>query len=727
MNTRRRSIFLVMVYLAVAATLCSTSASAAMGDGKQHMPQEIPYGSSVESAEWTWTSWNPVQYALADDGTSIWIGTAQGIVRWDKASNSYERITRFEGFPSTHVYAVAVDEAGNRWFGGDGGLSQLDVDGRWRHFTAANSGMSDDNVDGIAVGADGTLWISHGLPDGAVSRRDAGGTWRVFPNPAVAITVDYQAVLATRNRNPLWTVSGADVWMGYWAYDGQAWHDRSPFAGTRRALKVDGLPEDFRPYPIGLDVDSSGRVWALSIGSLRAWSAGIWADHTPRTCGAYHSFQALALADDDTVWIGYESLMVPDADWLAGVSPLPVDPNPILCDIIRKPAPVTALLGNQEGVWAIGPGWLLRPGDEVTSLDLPEWPTVSDIVMLPTGELWVHSWDERNNGVVDAVRDHGTGKLGDDQWQVVDVVDALTGWDLGPDGDVYLTLYWNGYHCPCPSPPLRWHRGVWIPIDPPLFWSFYSDVFVQDGSHVWFAGEWDGPAEAGRGVVGLDDNQTPLNPTDDRWTILWIGDHLGGDYPNPGVVAVDSSDQVWYGDPTGLYRYMGSAWQSVFQDQQVCDLVPAQDGKLFILGSYRDTECRVISPVVHVWDGLRLTEISIVELAPMLVGSGTHHNPLWSMAPDGAVWYYEATWRELRCSGCTDIICIDLQADMGDISTVAAGPDNRVWGVIGSRLWRLSPQPDFRFDDLLGQWLLEPVATRDAVPRSKLSTASTGR
>ena len=94
-----------------------------------------------------WTTWGASRYALAEDGGSIWIGTTGSAVRWNIAQHSYRRYTAVDGLPHTAVLAVAVDAAGNRWFGGDGGLSRLDPGEGWTHFTAANSGLNADYVD----------------------------------------------------------------------------------------------------------------------------------------------------------------------------------------------------------------------------------------------------------------------------------------------------------------------------------------------------------------------------------------------------------------------------------------------------------------------------------------------------------------------------------------------------------------------------------------------------
>ncbi len=175
-----------------------------------------------------WSRWSADQYALIQDGDDLWIGSGSGVLRWNTVTNTQRRYTTVDGLPSYRIFAVAVDGMGNRWFGGDGGLSRLDAAEQWTHFTAANSGLHTSNVVGIAVGADGTLWLSHGLPAGSVSRRDRDGTWHWAPNRAVAVSSDYPSSVQTQNVNPLWTVTGAEVWAGYSVYDGVEWIDRTP-------------------------------------------------------------------------------------------------------------------------------------------------------------------------------------------------------------------------------------------------------------------------------------------------------------------------------------------------------------------------------------------------------------------------------------------------------------------------------------------------------------------
>jgi ligand-binding sensor domain-containing protein len=210
------SLLLMMPFSADYANAAVTLYHPSAVDGGAFQP---PTTSTSPSSP-VWTRWHPNQYALADDGQALWIGGAGSIVRWDKSSKTYQRYTAVDGLPHQNVYAVAVDTVGNRWFGGDGGLSRLDANNVWTHFTTTNSGLHSDLVDGLAIGADNTLWVSHGLPAGSISRLDPDGTWRWYPSRAVAVVTDYVRIKQTQNVNPLWSVAGNEIWVGYAVYNG---------------------------------------------------------------------------------------------------------------------------------------------------------------------------------------------------------------------------------------------------------------------------------------------------------------------------------------------------------------------------------------------------------------------------------------------------------------------------------------------------------------------------
>lgn len=191
---------------------------------------------------YVWSRWGAEQAAVILDGDDLWIGGG-GLLRWNSVTNTYRRYTTIDGLPSYRIYAIAVNDLGNRWFGGDGGLSRLDAAEQWTHFTPANSGLYTNSVVGIAVGADGTLWLSHraaGPAASAAATLTAVGTGRPAAQQPSALTTRPLSRRRTRIRSgPL------PKWRGLGQLCRLRWR---PVAGShaarpqRRVAGSDGSP-----------------------------------------------------------------------------------------------------------------------------------------------------------------------------------------------------------------------------------------------------------------------------------------------------------------------------------------------------------------------------------------------------------------------------------------------------------------------------------------------------
>lgn len=259
---------------------------------------------------------------------------------------------------------MAVDGAGNRWFGGDGGVSRLDANGAWTHFTPTNSGLHRTLVDGIAVGADNTLWLSHGLPDGRISRRDPDGSWVWFPNRAAAVASNYARLVPSPTPNPLWTVVNGEVWVGFLAYTGSQWLDRTPAA--------------VQPQPDLLRADSTGKVWALVKDGYRnaqlyQWTPDAWTNlDLWRYFPLSGNVTTFAIAPDDTVWLGQAYRQSPYTNFIATIAKVAPNPTPI---VLNRPSPVTALLANVGGITPSPP--------RVRGAQWPSMPAVGSGMAIP--------------------------------------------------------------------------------------------------------------------------------------------------------------------------------------------------------------------------------------------------------------------------------------------------------------------------------------------------------
>lgn len=103
----------------------------------------------------------------ADPDGSIWVGSGDGEVG-HLTDSSWVRYTSDEtSLSSAHVYDIAVDTKGVRWFATGFGLTRFDGV-TWTTFTTANSGLGDNAVRAIVVDRENRKWI--GTSGGGVSR-----------------------------------------------------------------------------------------------------------------------------------------------------------------------------------------------------------------------------------------------------------------------------------------------------------------------------------------------------------------------------------------------------------------------------------------------------------------------------------------------------------------------------------------------------------------------------
>jgi len=674
--------------------------------------QAVAAGTAVTVDDSLWTRWHPGQFALAEDDQFLWIGAGGGVVRWDKNSQSYRRYSRLDGLPQQNIYALAVDGAGNRWFGGDGGLSRLDAANGWSHFTTANSGLYNNLIDGIALAGDNTLWVSHGLPDGVVSRRAPDGSWRWYPTLTTAVALDYTQILTTQQPNPLWTVAGSEVWTGYWVYNGNQWSDRTPPYGSA--------------HPTALVVGNSQQVWALD-GSVRAWDGNTWSDVSNG-----HTYTTLAVGPDGTLWGGGIHYTIPFGFETAALGQVL---QPDTFHSLGKSSPVTALWPTAAGVWAVGPGWLLQPDGIIFEFpDVPAYAVVTDALVSPQGQLWLHS--QRSTvctvGVFQTLDDRGDAVLDNDGWTTDRSLGRLTALEQAPGGDL-----WAGWEEFCRFPfyggPQRYHQGEWLSAGFPYASDFYgphiSDIFAQDDRHLWFAYERaTATYERASGVAALNDGGTPTDHSDDQWHDYPI-EPAGAD----GAVVVDGLGRLWLGNSNGLYRYTGSTWVLVSKqypvDHGVCDLVATPDGTIYAQGAGYTTQtgsysCPVGNPnLLRVApDGSMTTEYinQLVQEDFAQIQATEQRNRLWSVAPDGAVWYPLPAYVAMTGAG-SDLLQrvgsdgssnypLPMQSNL--VRSLSVDAHNHVWLVADAALWRLTPKPTFQLTVQPRIWWLTPNTSR---------------
>ena len=256
-----------------------------------------------------------------------------------------------------------------------------------------------------------------------------------------------------------------------------------------------------------------------------------------------------------------------------------------------------------------------------------------------------------------------------------------------------------------------------------------NDIFAQDDRHFWLAyTRGDTGMAQDHGVLALDDNGTPADFADDRWQDYPIATSGTG-----GTVAVDAQGRLWYGNSANLYRYTDGQWRPFFESTLgVCDLTPDAAGTLYTLEAPND-HCNTLSGAIgmiapdNTYTPYGVNYL-VAERLPVL-RAAPHRNRMWTVAPDGAVWYVARRYPpesgyapvyDLSRQDAAGVTHYPLPSAAGGgaeafasaVQRLEVDAHNHVWLVTGDQLWRMSPSPGFVLEVQPSTWLLAPGRER---------------
>ena len=117
-------------------------------------------------------------FAVKVDGPYVWIGTEDGLARYDKRNGQMKSWKEEDGLPFKVVAGIDVDKnTGDVWLGlFGGGLSRFSA-GRFDHFHQLNSGVVNDVVYGVVV-LDDHVWAA--TTAGASRYNTVTGQWNIY-------------------------------------------------------------------------------------------------------------------------------------------------------------------------------------------------------------------------------------------------------------------------------------------------------------------------------------------------------------------------------------------------------------------------------------------------------------------------------------------------------------------------------------------------------------------
>ena len=115
--------------------------------GRQKSEKNVPFPDSLKKQKVT---------DFAFDGQNAWVGTRDGLYRYNMQTKRWRRFTDADGLSSNHISTLTVDVADGSnpalWVGAaDEGASRYDLrTGKWETFTMKD-GLSDHNIRDIVV------------------------------------------------------------------------------------------------------------------------------------------------------------------------------------------------------------------------------------------------------------------------------------------------------------------------------------------------------------------------------------------------------------------------------------------------------------------------------------------------------------------------------------------------------------------------------------------------
>lgn len=280
-----------------------------------------PARADSPAGQWRTYPTDDLVTALAAHGDTLWVGTSNGAIRFNRLDGNSTRYTTADGLVAPAISSIAVDRNGVVLFGAWGGnVSKFDGQS-WTPFYFVEGGQDNVNVSGIAIDSLGRYWFglygygligsgeyyttADGLAEDYVLSLAASGTeiwigtrlglswfnghtWLTY-TAKDGLTSPTVTALAVDNLGNLWagTYNG-----GVNRLDGQGW---------RGFTTADGLPDD---QINDIVIDAAGQPWIATAKGAAFFNGQNWTTITSANGLLADHVTALAVDDDGHIWFG---------------------------------------------------------------------------------------------------------------------------------------------------------------------------------------------------------------------------------------------------------------------------------------------------------------------------------------------------------------------------------------------------------------------------------------
>jgi ligand-binding sensor domain-containing protein len=290
-------------------------------------------------ADGPWTSWRigALVRALAVQGDSIWIGTANGMLNFHIPTEQHRVYTTKDGLLSNVILGITVGPKGDVWIGTyGGGLTRFDGKSRWTTYTPYGAGMTGDYRasyarykpgDGL-----GDLWVYQTLfrPDGTLwaatwkgASRYNGKTFTTYTTTdGLADKWVYSMAVDREGRFWFGTEGGVTrydgkTWKSWTHADGLGADAPTPDSRSSGAYQAPSPHHqqakktiaDYNPnYVLSAAIDAGQVKWFGTWGGgLARFDGKTWKNYTTRDGLAGNVVGAIAIDPRGVLWIGTDA------------------------------------------------------------------------------------------------------------------------------------------------------------------------------------------------------------------------------------------------------------------------------------------------------------------------------------------------------------------------------------------------------------------------------------
>jgi ligand-binding sensor domain-containing protein len=224
------------------------------------------------------------------DGTTVWVGTSGGVIRYDTAADNYKVYDARNGLLSNGIFFVGKIEGRITVGTYGGGMSMLDeASGKWKTFNIPD-GLGDPFVYDVLQAGNGDIWIAtwsgvNRVRGGALRERSKWDLYTV-ENTRGGLPNDWVYGLSEGRDGDIWlaTEGGLALYRGgHWSNWNHANGLGAPYekvkddiafkndpalasehhAKQKEEMGLQGVSVAFNPnYIVALEIDRAGTVWA---------------------------------------------------------------------------------------------------------------------------------------------------------------------------------------------------------------------------------------------------------------------------------------------------------------------------------------------------------------------------------------------------------------------------------------------------------------------------------